>query len=159
MGTWVGKSERSKVNEVHDTFVVEHLVIHGGGHAGHEVPTAGATSPEATLAHDGLQARPQWLVRRTPPPSPMSAEQGIPPSSPVQFTTPPHVHAHVGTHHQSKEVFPHHGGSDRYCCESVTRAWQIKCPTMSLLLMSVKEHPPSLTLSAINTGGGLRSRR
>lgn len=48
-----GSPGTGEVGRVHDTFVVKHLVIHGGGDAGMEDMAMGAASPEAVLGPNG----------------------------------------------------------------------------------------------------------
>ncbi|CAA0841943.1 cysteine-rich RLK (RECEPTOR-like protein kinase) 8 [Striga hermonthica] len=95
------------------TFVIEHLVIHGGGDAGSEEPAADAPSPATVVASVKPQSpamgtgeeSPPAAAHTPPPQSPAAAGQGTPPATTVEFTSPPsNIDEYVDAFHDGEEV-------------------------------------------------------
>ncbi|CAA0812904.1 cysteine-rich RLK (RECEPTOR-like protein kinase) 8 [Striga hermonthica] len=95
------------------TFVIEHLVIHGGGDAGSEKPAADAPSPATVVASVEPQSpamgtgeeSPPAAAHTPPPQSPAAAGQGTPPATIVEFTSPPsNIDEYVDAFHDGEEV-------------------------------------------------------
>ncbi|CAA0840906.1 cysteine-rich RLK (RECEPTOR-like protein kinase) 8, partial [Striga hermonthica] len=95
------------------TFVIEHLVIHGGGDAGSEEPAADAPSPATVVTSVEPQSpamgtgeeSPPAAAHTAPPQSPAAAGQGTPPATTVEFTSPPsNIDEYVDAFHDGEEV-------------------------------------------------------
>ncbi|CAA0809125.1 cysteine-rich RLK (RECEPTOR-like protein kinase) 8, partial [Striga hermonthica] len=95
------------------TFVIEHLLIHGGGDAGSEEPAADAPSPATVVASVEPQSpamgtgeeSPPAAAHTPPPQSPAAAGQGTPPVTTVEFTSPPSdIDEYVDAFHDGEEV-------------------------------------------------------
>ncbi|CAA0822344.1 cysteine-rich RLK (RECEPTOR-like protein kinase) 8 [Striga hermonthica] len=114
MAAWDWENpDTGEARGVGGTFVIEHLVIHGGGDAGSEEPAADAPSPATVVASVEPQSpamgtgeeSPPAAAHTPPPQSPAAAGQGTPPVTTVEFTSPPSdIDEYVDAFHDGEEV-------------------------------------------------------
>jgi hypothetical protein len=100
-----------KANEVSDTFIIKHPIIHASGDMGQEQPVVGARSLVAATAPEGSASPPMVCTGKQTPPTIVQHHQHPPPTPEEQGThtpilaelaiLPSNVDAHIDARHQS----------------------------------------------------------